>query len=172
MNRYRTPLICLALTLAACEDDKPQPPAQAAAAASEAVPAPPPEAKAKAKANAATSPRQCGSVAQHFPYDSDFPLADGRAEFEQLTSCLRQSLGEGQSITLVGRADDRGSESYNYWLGMRRAQRIRGLLLAEGLSAGQVKLRSVGERGAIGHTPEHSRAEDRRVDVVYPSDAI
>lgn len=165
MPRYRVLTLCIAVCLTACDKDK-----EAETQASE------PEQKAPAPAAASTPPpaattKNCGSFTPHFPYDSDEPLADDERRLAQLAQCLKVTLREREAITLVGRADDRGSEVYNYWLGLRRAQQVRNVLVDQGVASHQIKLRSVGKQGAKGHLEGHSHAEDRRVDVLAKQDS-
>lgn len=160
MPRYSVLTLCIAVGLTACDNDKP---AEAQAQKPEQMaPAP---AATSAPAPAATT-KNCGSFTPHFPYDSDEPLADDQRRLAQLAQCLKVTLREREAITLVGRADDRGSEVYNYWLGLRRAQQVRNVLVDEGVASHQIKLHSVGKQGAKGHLEGHSHAEDRRVDLV------
>ncbi len=74
----------------------------------------------------------------------------------------------GQTVTLEGHADERGSREYNLALGERRANAVRQLLLAEGASADQIQTISYGEEKAAetGHD-EDAWQYNRRVEMVY-----
>jgi hypothetical protein len=71
---------------------------------------------------------------------------------------------KGEVITLVGRADARGSAEYNQALSESRAAAARNYLTQRGVPAAQLKLAARGEQGARG-TDEETFALDRRVDV-------
>ena len=59
---------------------------------------------------------------------------------------------------VVGSADDRGTEEYNYELGLRRAEAMRDLIQSAGYTV--VQIESVGEEIAIlsGDQPEYRKA--------------
>lgn len=163
MHSYRVFAVCAVVALTACDDDEAQP-----QQVSEPAAAPAPVAKAEPRP---ATPENCGSFTPHFAYDSEEPLPGAESRLGQLAQCLKVTLGDREAVTLVGRADERGSELYNYWLGLRRAQQVRNILVEEGLASNQIKLRSVGKQGARGHLDGHSYQEDRRVDVVATDSA-
>jgi outer membrane protein OmpA-like peptidoglycan-associated protein len=74
-------------------------------------------------------------------------------------------LNPNQRYRLVGYADVRGGATHNQRLSLRRAERIRELLLQNGVPATQIT--AVG-RGAITTTKQNSSAtlqQNRRVDL-------
>ena len=71
-----------------------------------------------------------------------------------------------RNVTLVGRADERGSAAYNEELGLRRANRIKALLVEYGLAASRIQVDTKGEKAAVGTQPQYAPGFDRRVDVV------
>ncbi len=72
-------------------------------------------------------------------------------------------------VRLEGHADERGSREYNLALGERRAQTMSDLLVAEGVSPGQIEIISYGEEKPLeaGHE-EAFWAQNRRVELSYP----
>lgn len=159
--------VSVAIALVSCaEETTPQAAAPPAAPSVAAGPAASPAQKLRADA------KQCGAVAPHFEYDSAEPLLPSPGGLAQLAQCLGRSLGSDEAITLVGRADARGSQAYNQWLGLRRAQRVRSLLVQHGLSSEQIVARSAGERGAMGFSEGHAHADDRRVDILSPDGRV
>jgi peptidoglycan-associated lipoprotein len=66
-------------------------------------------------------------------------------------------------VTLVGGADGRGTEEYNFALGDRRARTVQTYLTGAGVEAQRLRVHSVGEEWASGEDDE-SMARDRRVD--------
>jgi outer membrane protein OmpA-like peptidoglycan-associated protein len=110
--------------------------------------------------------KQCGIVQTHFEFDSSEPVPQDQVVLKALAACLGQPKFEDVSLSLVGRADDRGPTGYNSALGLRRADRVKALLVAAGMQATRIKTSSRGDRGAIGDDMAVSFGYDRRVDAV------
>jgi outer membrane protein OmpA-like peptidoglycan-associated protein len=110
--------------------------------------------------------KQCGLVQTHFEFDSAEPVPQDKVVLKSLAECLNQPKFNDVSLALVGRADGRGSETYNNSLGLRRAGRVKALLVDAGMSADRIKTSSRGDRGAIGDDMAVSFGYDRRVDAV------
>lgn len=72
------------------------------------------------------------------------------------------------SFTLEGHADERGTREYNLALGERRADAVRRLLIANGVSPSQVRVVSYGEErpAVLGHD-ESAWSLNRRAELVY-----
>jgi peptidoglycan-associated lipoprotein len=66
-------------------------------------------------------------------------------------------------FVIVGHCDPRASESYNRKLGLKRAEAIRDFLVAAGVDAGRVSVRSDGEKRPISTKPDEYWL-DRRVE--------
>lgn len=66
-------------------------------------------------------------------------------------------------IVLVGHCDPRASERYNQGLGLKRAQTVRDFLVAAGVDAGRISVRSDGEKRSISTKPDEFWL-DRRVE--------
>jgi outer membrane protein OmpA-like peptidoglycan-associated protein/TolA-binding protein len=69
-------------------------------------------------------------------------------------------------VTIVGHCDPRASERYNRELGLRRAQAVRDLLVAVGVAADRISVRSDGETRPISTKPDEYWL-DRRVEFEY-----
>jgi outer membrane protein OmpA-like peptidoglycan-associated protein len=110
--------------------------------------------------------KQCGLVQTHFEFDSAEPVPQDQIVLKALAGCLNQPKFEDVSLALVGRADGRGTDVYNKALGLRRADRVKVLLVASGMSPDRIKTSSRGDRGAIGDDMAVSFGYDRRVDAV------
>ena len=70
--------------------------------------------------------------------------------------------------TLQGNCDERGSREYNLALGQRRADSVRKILVAKGVSDNQIETISFGKEKP--RNPGHDAAawgENRRTDIVY-----
>jgi outer membrane protein OmpA-like peptidoglycan-associated protein len=100
-----------------------------------------------------------------FEFDSanvqqrDTPILDRVAE------CFSTGPMRGRSLRVVGRADPRGSESYNEKLGLWRADAIASHLRGRGVPTTRVTVESSGEERATG-VDEEGWAYDRRVDIM------
>jgi hypothetical protein len=69
-------------------------------------------------------------------------------------------------VTLVGHTDDKGSDAYNYGLGLRRAQAVRRELERNGVSPSRLLEDSMGETQPIADNATGSgRARNRRVEI-------
>ena len=108
----------------------------------------------------------CRRTTAKFPFDSTSARAQDRAELSALGRRLNHTEMLSRNVLLVGRADAQGSADYNKGLGCRRADRIKELLMRDGLAADRIKVSSAGETGAMGDKPEYSHGHDRRVDIV------
>jgi len=99
-----------------------------------------------------------------FDYDKDELTADDRQVLDQIATCLTTGPLKGKTVSLIGRADPRGTEEYNLGLGSRRAHSVHQYLARLGVGAPQL---AVTTRGAIDATgsDEAGWQKDRRVDV-------
>ncbi|WP_455210473.1 peptidoglycan-associated lipoprotein Pal [Kaarinaea lacus] len=72
------------------------------------------------------------------------------------------------SFTLEGHADERGTREYNLALGERRADAVRRMLIANGVSPAQVRVVSYGEErpAVLGHD-ESAWSMNRRAELIY-----
>jgi peptidoglycan-associated lipoprotein len=99
-----------------------------------------------------------------FRFDSSSLSSGDRRLLEQLAQCLTTGPLTGRVLSLVGRADPRGSEEYNQALGDRRAGSVQSYLQDRGMDSANVHASSRGALDAVG-TDEDSWQQDRRVDV-------
>jgi peptidoglycan-associated lipoprotein len=110
--------------------------------------------------------QQCRVKSPHFQFDEAETRAQDFMGLQALAECLSTERLDKAGIQLVGRADPRGTEAYNLELGQKRAERIKALLIKEGIDAGRITISSRGEAGSVGAQPMYSYGYDRRVDVV------
>jgi peptidoglycan-associated lipoprotein len=162
-----------ALSLACSNPPPPAaaPPAPVAAAAEPArveaaPPADPPEAKGGGLRVDDDIAAMCPAAAQGPKFDTNrHDLVQAFKEaLTGLASCLKDGSLKGRSIVLTGHADPRGTDEYNYELGMRRANTVKSALVGLGVEGSRIDARSRGEADAKG-VDEATWAEDRRVDV-------
>lgn len=177
-----TTMLALLLACAAgCSKDKkavtaPTPPAPAAAAAKQDRPPPDVSKDQAVSPGLAVSPdiaSACGikgpsDPTPNFEYDSDELTAQDRAVLDQLATCLTTGALKGKSVSLIGRADPRGTEEYNLGLGSRRAHSVSQYLVRLGVPSQQLGVTTRGALDATG-SDEAGWREDRRVDVQLAS---
>jgi peptidoglycan-associated lipoprotein len=89
----------------------------------------------------------------------------GRDILADVANCLKDGPLQNRTITIIGRADERGTEASNQVLGANRAEATRNYLTQKGVPEKKLLVISRGEEGATG-TDEDSMARDRRVDLV------
>ncbi|MDJ0807770.1 MAG: peptidoglycan-associated lipoprotein Pal [Gammaproteobacteria bacterium] len=71
-------------------------------------------------------------------------------------------------VRLEGHADERGTREYNLGLGESRANAVRSIMMAEGVSDEQIVVVSYGEeRAASFEHNEEAWALNRRVELIY-----
>ncbi len=108
----------------------------------------------------------CGLSRTHFEFDSSEPLAEDQLALKGLAQCLDRPKYTGVQLSLVGRADRRGAAAYNEALALRRAVRVKKLLIDAGMAEARISTASNGDRGAVGGGVEYSFGYDRRVDAL------
>lgn len=110
----------------------------------------------KVTANATASPT--------FDYDKEELHPEDRQVLDQLATCLMSGALKGRSVSLIGRADPRGTEEYNLGLGSRRASSVSTYLVRLGVGQPQLGVTTRGALDATG-TDESGWQKDRRVDI-------
>ena len=134
----------------------------------EATPAAVPETTAQPVEEPKKDPLEEGLLATrvvYFEFDSS-AIAD--AAMPMLEAHAKYMSENGNSITIEGHADERGTREYNIALGERRADAVRRVLLANGVGANQIKVVSYGEErpAALGHD-ESAWSKNRRAELMY-----
>jgi peptidoglycan-associated lipoprotein len=99
-----------------------------------------------------------------FDYDKDELTEDDRKVLDQIAQCLTTGALKGKSVSLIGRADPRGTEEYNLGLGSRRASSVSKYLGRLGVGEPQMGVTTRGALEATG-TDESGWQQDRRVDI-------
>jgi peptidoglycan-associated lipoprotein len=89
----------------------------------------------------------------------------GRDVLADVANCMKDGPLKNRTITIIGRADVRGTDEHNHELGANRAEATRNYLKQLGVSEQKLLVTSRGEEGATGDDPA-SMAIDRRVDLV------
>jgi len=179
----KTTTLALLLAFTACHHDKkatttPVAKPDKPAATDDKKPAPVVTQDQKVSTNLAISGdlvTQCGIKATasaanpKFDYDKDELTTEDRNVLDQLATCLTNGALKGKAVSLIGRADPRGTEEYNLGLGSRRAASVSKYLGHLGVQDPQLAVTTRGSLDATG-TDEASWANDRRVDVQLKQD--
>jgi len=102
----------------------------------------------------------------YFDFDQAIVRRTGHEELNKHAGVL--SADRYLRVRVEGHADERGTREYNLALGERRANAVRGYLVAQGATRTQIEVISYGEEKPAnnGHA-ESSWAENRRVEIVY-----
>ncbi len=172
MTRYTSwvLLVALGLAAAACSDKKP---AETPADVHDDVKV---EKKAPSKtdkdddslqANADVDDKiakMCDLPEARFDFNSSAVSPSGKKVLDLLATCFKTGPGKGKSMQIVGHADPRGEEEFNFGLGQRRAGAVAGYLKSAGLGEDRFSTTSRGELDATG-TDEAGWAKDRRVEI-------
>lgn len=89
----------------------------------------------------------------------------GRDILADVASCLKDGPLKNRTVTIVGRADKRGTDEHNHQLGANRADATRAYLVRKGVPENKLLVVSRGEEGATGNDAD-TMALDRRVDLM------
>jgi peptidoglycan-associated lipoprotein len=109
------------------------------------------------------------SAAPTFDYDKAELSPEDRAVLDQLATCLTTGALKGKSVSLIGRADPRGTDEYNLGLGSQRAGSVSSYLTRLGVQANQLGVTTRGSLDATG-TDESGWQKDRRVDITLAAE--
>lgn len=108
----------------------------------------------------------------------DFDKAIVKPEYEDLIQKLASATQANKNIkvSVIGHTDTKGSSSYNYALGGRRAETVQKMLVKYGIPASQIVAVSAGEEDLAVQTGDNvANAANRRVQVIkevhYTEDA-
>lgn len=119
---------------------------------------------------AACGIKTTASANPKFDYDKDDLSPEDRAVLDQVATCLTTGALKGKGVSLIGRADPRGTEEYNLGLGSRRSESVSSYLVRLGVAKTQLGVTTRGALDATG-TDEASWQQDRRVDIQLASNA-
>jgi peptidoglycan-associated lipoprotein len=98
-----------------------------------------------------------------FDFNEYVLTTEATGAIDKDAECIKK--GNGKSVTLTGKTDDRGTEEYNLALSDKRAQSVKDRLTRMGVSS-PLKIVARGEMDATGKD-EAGWAKDRRVDVSW-----
>lgn len=101
----------------------------------------------------------------NFEFDSAQLKPSAKATLDQAVRVLRDN--PGVSVAIEGHTDSTGPDAYNQGLSERRARSVRDYLVANGISAGSLRVVGKGESSPVASNDNAAgRAQNRRVDLV------
>jgi parvulin-like peptidyl-prolyl isomerase len=98
----------------------------------------------------------------YFDFDKVSVRAKYRAVLDSLALLLKSQSG---GILVAGYCDKGGADDYNTALALRRANRVKDLLVKAGIEAARIEVKSLGKKEARAEA-RGDRWKDRRVDVI------
>lgn len=99
-----------------------------------------------------------------FEFDKAEIIEPAYDELNSLAAIMQEY--DGLSIDIAARADERGSESYNEELSMRRAQAVKDYLVNQGVSASKISTSALGENDPLmSGNSETAYAQNRSVQL-------
>ena len=177
MNVKKTSLVltCAAALLAGCSSTPLTPPAAAPVATAAPAPAPAPKPAAESQVTPVMLPAYLDPKSLIYTDRSvyfDYDVFSIKSQYTPLIERQGKYLASNPALAIKveGNADERGSAEYNLALGQKRAEAVVAALKIYGVKAGQLEAVSWGKEKpkATGHD-EAAWAQNRRVDLVYPS---
>jgi outer membrane protein OmpA-like peptidoglycan-associated protein len=105
----------------------------------------------------------CAGPDPFFAFDSSKPKSDDQPTMKTLLVCMISGPLQGRTIRLIGHADPRGTAEHNDDLGLRRAEKVKSFLVANGVDQARVETASMGAEGA--EQAPKDWGKDRRVQI-------
>ena len=106
---------------------------------------------------------RCEDAVVYFEYNSDEVTDAAKQGIKEASECMSEAEGQ---IVLEGHTDERGTTRYNLALGQRRAESVKRLFVAKGLSPNRMRSVSYGEeRPSESGGNESAWSKNRRVEV-------
>jgi outer membrane protein OmpA-like peptidoglycan-associated protein len=111
-----------------------------------------------------TLPPAQASFVLYFEGDSDALNAESRAKIPGILAAIRERRSTW--ISVIGHTDTKASPTYNYRLGMRRAEGVSKILQKEGVPKSSISAESHGDADLAVKTPRGTAERlNRRVEV-------
>jgi len=101
----------------------------------------------------------------HFDEGRDVLATESEAEIPLILRAIQER--HSTAITVTGHTDTTATSQFNYELGLRRAQRVRDTLEAQGVAASDLFVESHGDTDLLVKTPRGiEEPRNRRVEVI------
>ena len=98
-----------------------------------------------------------------FDFDKSTLKPEGKAELDKLIGVMKEFGGD--TVVVIGHTDSIGTDAYNMALGQRRADAVAAYLTANGIDAGRIGTKSMGESSpAVANDSRANRALNRRAE--------
>ncbi len=94
----------------------------------------------------------------YFDFDSSTLSSSSKSALGSISDALKATT---RSITIAGHTDSVGATSYNYNLGLKRANKVKDFLVSQGADAAQITVVSEGEKNPA---KVGNRSMNRRVE--------
>ena len=107
----------------------------------------------------------CGIDEPNFAFNSSALSSQAKRVLNAIAACFKDGPAAGHSMRLVGHADPRGDEEYNFGLGQQRADNVGRYLAKRGVGNDRLETSSRGELDAVG-TDEAGWKRDRKVEIL------
>jgi len=104
----------------------------------------------------------------YFPYNSTKEIRNAQISnyLDEVAKTMKNN--PGYKLIIVGHTDNDGSEAANLNLGLRRAKRIKNVLVRKGVQNNRIIVESKGETEPIAdNTTAKGRQENRRVEINF-----
>lgn len=98
-----------------------------------------------------------------FEFNSAKLAPEAKQRLDQIAQCLENGALQNQRVALMGHADPRGREPYNYDLARQRAEKVAQYLHRQGIPPGRMDVVSLGEKFA--RAGRQNYQYDRRVAI-------
>lgn len=105
----------------------------------------------------------------HFDQGKDVLNAESEARLPAILNAVLSTIRKRRStaIGVTGHTDTTAGAQFNYQLGLRRAQRVAGILVAHGVDASELSVSSHGYADLLVKTPfDVAEARNRRVEII------
>ena len=106
------------------------------------------------------------TTADHFDFDSATLKPKMMSELDAVAGKIKASKGS-EMLEVIGHTDSTGPAAYNQGLSERRAQAAADYLAGQGINAGSITVKGMGESAPVAdNATRDGRAMNRRVEVI------
>lgn len=100
----------------------------------------------------------------HFATDSSKVVTDGTTEVAEFANFMKES--PAYKANIVGHTDSTGSEKHNQILSEKRAEKVKSMLIENGVTADRLSASGKGESMPVAsNATKEGRSENRRIEV-------
>ncbi len=115
--------------------------------------------------------RSSDGVDIYFEFDQAALSEDAKVSIQEKVDQFKENQGE--SIIVQGHTDQRGSDTYNKALGLRRAKAVKTYLVSQGIPESSIQTKSLGSQNSIcSEDSEECFQQNRRAQVIVTEDQL